>query len=121
MSYLGDTPETYFKQAQLIHWLALPEDYSEPSPESALAQKLGVNRSRARVRSSRGLGFRAKASTLLLGFQPASCGFFLLGGRPLPRYSATFAHTSTIASSYPPHPSETKGGGECRCPRCSLS
>ena len=67
MSYLGDIPETYFKQAQLIHWLALPEEYRDPSTESALAQKLGVNRSRARVRSSRGLGFRAKASTLLLG------------------------------------------------------
>jgi hypothetical protein len=67
MSYLGDIPETYFKQAQLIHWLALPEEYCDPSTESALTQKLAVNRSRARVQSSRGLGFRAKASTLLLG------------------------------------------------------
>jgi len=67
MSYLGDTPETNFQQAQLIHWLALPEEYRNPSTESALAQKLGVNRSRARVRSSRGLGFRAKAGTLRLG------------------------------------------------------
>jgi hypothetical protein len=67
MGYLGDIPETYFKQAQLIHWLALPEEYRDPSTESALAQMLGVNRSCARVRSSRGLGFRAKASTLPLG------------------------------------------------------
>jgi hypothetical protein len=44
MSYLGDTPETNFKQAQLIHLLALPEEYCDPSTESALAQKLGVNR-----------------------------------------------------------------------------
>ncbi len=64
MSYLGDIPETYFKQSQLIHWLALLEEYRDPSTESALAQKLGVNRSRARVRSSRGFGFLAKASTL---------------------------------------------------------
>jgi hypothetical protein len=67
MSYLGGIPETYFKQARLIHWLALPEEYRDPSTESALAQKLAVNRSRARVRSSRGLGFWAKASTLRLG------------------------------------------------------
>src|SRR5215207_6680751 len=44
-------------------------------------------------------------------------GFFLVGGRPIPRYSGTFPHTSTIASSYPPQPSEINGGGECRCPR----
>src|SRR5829696_6214954 len=44
-------------------------------------------------------------------------GRFLVGGRPLPLYSGTSPHTSTIASSYPPHPSETIGGGECRCPR----
>jgi hypothetical protein len=67
MSYLGDTPKTNFKQAQLITWLALSEEYRDPSTELALAQKLAVNRSRARVRSSRGLGFRAKASTLRLG------------------------------------------------------
>jgi hypothetical protein len=44
MGYLGDTPETNFKQAQPIHWLALPEEYRNPSTESALAHKLGVNR-----------------------------------------------------------------------------
>src|SRR5215212_7525580 len=42
--YLGDTPETNFKHPQLIHWLALPEEYRDPSTESALAHKLGVNR-----------------------------------------------------------------------------
>jgi hypothetical protein len=31
MSYLGDTPETNFKQAQLIHWLALSDEYRDPS------------------------------------------------------------------------------------------
>jgi hypothetical protein len=44
MGYLGDTPETNFKHPQLIHWLALPEEYRDPSTESALAHKLGVNR-----------------------------------------------------------------------------
>src|SRR5215207_625010 len=48
--------------------------------------------------------------------QPAP-GRFLVGGLPLPLYSGTCPHTSTIASSYPPHPSETNGGGECGCPR----
>ena len=67
MSYLGDTPKTNFKQAQLIHWLALPEEYRDPSTESALAQKLGVNRSRARPRSSTVLGLRGEAGTLRLG------------------------------------------------------
>src|ERR687898_3670683 len=47
----------------------------------------------------------------------ASGGRFLVGGRPLPLYSGTSPHTSTIASSYPPHPSETIGGGECPIPR----
>src|SRR5215210_5490016 len=46
---------------------------------------------------------------------------FLVGGRPLPRYSGTFPHTSTIASSYPPHPSDINGGGECGCPRLLFS
>src|SRR3954452_24515868 len=46
-----------------------------------------------------------------------SWGCFLVGGRPLPLYSGTFPHTSTtIASSYPPHPSQINGGGECSCP-----
>jgi hypothetical protein len=44
MGYLGDTPETNFKHPQLIHWLALPEEYRDPSTESALAHKLGGNR-----------------------------------------------------------------------------
>jgi hypothetical protein len=48
--------------------------------------------------------------------QPA-WGHFLVGGRPLPLYSGTCPHTSTIASSYPPHPSETNGGGQSGCPR----
>src|SRR5215217_3958658 len=48
--------------------------------------------------------------------QPA-LGRFLVGGRPLPPHSGTSPHTSPIASSYPPHPSETIGGGECGCPR----
>src|SRR5215218_115561 len=48
--------------------------------------------------------------------QPA-WAFLLVGGRPLPLYSGTFPHTSTIASSYPPHPSEINGGGERGCPR----
>src|SRR5215213_3881980 len=52
--------------------------------------------------------------------QPA-WGRFLVGGRPLPLYSGTSPHTSTNASSYPPHPSETNGGGECLCPRRFLS
>src|SRR3954464_15810912 len=46
-----------------------------------------------------------------------SWGCFLVGGRPLPLYSGTFPHTSTtIASPYPPHPSQINGGGECSCP-----
>ena len=60
MSYLGDTPEPNIKQAQLIHWLALSEEYRDPSTESALAQKLAVNRSRARPRSSTVLGLRGR-------------------------------------------------------------
>ena len=60
MSYLGDTPKTNFMQAQLINWLALSEEYRDPSTESALAQKLGVNRSRARPRSSTVLGLRGR-------------------------------------------------------------
>src|ERR671912_356330 len=48
-------------------------------------------------------------------------GRFLVGGRPLPLYSGTSPHTSTIASSYPPHPSETNGGGERLCPPRCLS
>src|SRR3954468_21622963 len=46
---------------------------------------------------------------------------FLVGGRPLPLYSGTFPHTSTIASPYPPHPSEINGGGECSCPLLCFS
>ena len=44
MGYPGDTPETNFKHPQPIHCLALPEEYRDPTTESALAHKLGVNR-----------------------------------------------------------------------------
>src|SRR5688500_5344167 len=78
MSYLGDTPKTNFKQAQLIHWLALPEEYRDPSTESALAQKLGVNRARARVRSSRGLGVAGEGQYT----SPATPNLRVNGPRP---------------------------------------
>ena len=54
-------------------------------------------------------------------YRQSAPGRFLVEGRPLPRYSGTFPHTSTIASSYPPHPSDTNDGGECGCPRLLFS
>src|SRR5215211_7823093 len=50
-------------------------------------------------------------------YRQCARGRLLVGGRPLPLYSGTLPHTCTIASSYPPHPSDTNGGGECGCPR----
>jgi hypothetical protein len=47
MSHLGDPPETNFKQAQLIHWLALPKEYCSPRIEVALAHKVLGGRPRA--------------------------------------------------------------------------
>src|ERR671914_1259355 len=95
MSYLGDTPKTYFKQAGLIRCLALPEEYRDPFTESPQSSPPSDPR---QVRAMYGFSGR-------LEYAPATPNLRVNGPRshqtPLRRPPTASARTLPFASSLP--------------------
>src|SRR5918992_752399 len=95
MSYLGDTPKTYFKQAGLIRCLALPEEYRDPFAESPQSSPPSDPR---QVRAMYGFSGR-------LEYAPATPNLRVNGPRPhqtpLRRPPTASARTLPFASSLP--------------------